>query len=275
MSQNGSAPDRPFPLPAAVAVTAAGIAAMFAAGTALALRSGLGLRAQIALGTLALALPAVAVLGLRPDHWPAVRGASRVAGRTIVLSLLLGGALWVGSAGLMEVQALVAPPTQEYLDGFRALHRALAPSGPWDALVSVLVIAVLPGLCEELVVRGVLLPSLARCLGGGRGPWIAVVVSALLFAAIHRDAFRFLFTFTLGLVFGFVRLRAGSLWPSVCAHASLNTLTFVVAPFVDDPATPYSPSPALGAACLAAGVAVSWPLLRALARNVDSPTPRP
>jgi membrane protease YdiL (CAAX protease family) len=262
-------------LVAAIAVTAAGIAAMVGGGTALALRSGLGLRAQIAIGTLALAFPAVAVLLLQPDLWPAVRGARRVAGRTIGLSVLLGAALWVGSAGLMEVQSLVAPPTPAYLDAFRAIHKALAPNGPLDALVSVLVIAVLPGVCEELVVRGVFLPSLARSLGGGRGAWVAVLVSALLFAAIHLDAFRFLFTFALGLVFGFLRLRAGSLWPSVCGHASLNALTFVVAPFVDDPSKPYTPSPALGAAFLLAGVAVAWPLLQALGGSVDSPPSRP
>jgi membrane protease YdiL (CAAX protease family) len=262
-------------LVAAIAVTAAGIAAMVGGSTALALRSGFGLRTQIAMGTLALALPAVAVLLLRPDLWPAVRGTRRVTGRLIGLSLLLGAALWIGSAGLMEVQSLLVPPTPEYLDAFRAIHRALAPNGPLDTLVSVLVIAVLPGVCEELVVRGVLLPSLDTSLRGGRGTWLAVLVSALLFAAIHLDAFRFLFTFALGLVFGFLRLCSGSLWPSVCAHASLNTLTFVVAPFVDDPTKPYTPSPTLGGAFLLAGVAVAWPLLQALGRRVDSPPSRP
>jgi membrane protease YdiL (CAAX protease family) len=173
------------------------------------------------------------------------------------------------------LQSLLAPPPPEYLDAFRAIHQALAPSGPLDALVSVLVIAVLPGVCEELVVRGVFLPSLAHALGGGRGRWLAILASALLFGAIHLDAYRFLFTFALGAVFGFVRLRTGSLWPSVLAHTGLNTLTFVVAPFVDDPTKPYTPSAALGAACLLAGVSVSWPLLQALARRVDSPTPRP
>ena len=168
----------------------------------------------------------------------------------------------------MEVQSLVAPPPPEYLDAFRAIHQALAPSGPLDALVSVLVIAVLPGVCEELVIRGVFLPSLARSLGEGRG---AVARDPGLGPALRAPSistrFRFLFTFVLGVVFGFLRLRTASLWPSVLAHTCLNTLTFVVAPFVDDPTQPYTPSPALGAACLVAGVAVSWPLLQALGRE--------
>jgi membrane protease YdiL (CAAX protease family) len=272
MRLSGSAPERPFPLTAALAVTAAGIVAMVGGSVWLASHPGLGLRPKIGLGTLLLALPGLVVLLLRPELWPAVRGARHVTGRMAALSLLLGAALWLGSAGLIEVQALVVPPKPEYLEAFRALHRALAPDGPADALVSVLVIAVLPGLCEELVVRGIFLPSLVRRLGQA---WIAILISALLFAVIHLDAYRFLFTFVLGVIFGFLRLASGSLWPSVVAHTSLNTLTFAVAPFVDDPSRPYTPSPALGIACLVAGAVVAWPLLRALGTSVDSPGPRP
>jgi hypothetical protein len=163
---------------------------------------------------------------------------------------------------------------------FRSIHRALAPSGALDALVSVAVIAVLPGVCEELVVRGLLLPSLAATLTGavatpGRrrtfGPAAAVVLSAALFAAMHGDSYRFAFTFGVGLVFGALRLRTGSLWPPVVAHVALNTLTFVIAPLVDEPGQAYAPQPALGLACLLAGAAVAWPLLRALRPSVDSP----
>jgi membrane protease YdiL (CAAX protease family) len=255
-------------------ITLAGIAAMLGGAGTLALHPGLGLRAQIALGTLLLALPALAALGLRPGYWPGVRGERPVARRTLGLSLVLGAALWLASAGLMEVQSLVVPPPPAYLDAFRAIHQALAPRDPLDALVSVLVIAVLPGVCEELVIRGVFLPSLAAW-SLLRASWPAIAVSALLFAAIHLDAYRFLFTLALGLVFGHLRLATASLWPSVVAHASLNALTFVVAPFVDDPGQPYTPSPVLGAACLLAGSAVAWPLLRALGASVDSLPRRP
>ncbi len=267
MSLIGSDRARPFPLLAALALTALGIVAMVGGATSLA-RSGLSLRPQIALGTLFLALPSLAALAVAPRRWPAVAGRP-ATGRMLSLSFLLGAALWVASAGLMEVQSLVAPPSQQYLDAFRALHHALAPRNAADALVSIVVIAVLPGLCEELVVRGVCLPSLAAVLRGGvAGP---VVLTALLFAAIHLDPYRFAFTFALGLVFGLVRLATRSLWPSVVAHLTLNTLTFLVAPFVDDPTQAYTPNAGLGALCLLAGSAVAWPLLGALTRSVDSP----
>jgi len=265
MSPPGSVSPRPLPVALALAVTLLGVGAMFAGG-AFAPRLGFGLRAQIAFGTVLLALPALGALAARPPAWLAAAGRP-LSRRALALSGLLGAALWVGSVGLMELQSAVWPPDPQYLEMFRSLHRALAPSGPLDALVSVAVIAVLPGLCEELVVRGLLLPSLARALTGAG----AVVFSAALFAAMHGDSYRFAFTFVVGLVFGALRLRTGSLWPPVVAHVTLNTLTFLVAPLVDDPEQAYNPQPALGLACLVAGSAVAWPLLRALRPSVDSP----
>jgi membrane protease YdiL (CAAX protease family) len=254
-----------MPIAIALAVTLVGVAAMFGSGV-LAPRLGLGLRAQIAFGTLLLAVPALGALLLRPAARPAAAG-RRLSERALALSGLLGGALWVGSVGLMELQSSVWPPDPAYLELFRSIHRALAPGGPLDALVSVTVIAVLPGVCEELVVRGVLLPSLATALPATG----AVVVSAALFAAMHGDAYRFAFTFVVGLVFGALRLRTGSLWSTVMAHVTLNTLTFLIAPLVDDPSQAYTPQPGLGLACLLAGAAAAWPLLRALGPSVDSP----
>lgn len=249
-------------------VTALGVAAMFASGLlAPRLRLGLGLRGQIAFGTVLLALPALAALVARPPAWRAALGPGVVAHRTAALSTLLGAALWVGSIGLMEMQSLVSPPPPAYLDAFRAIHHALAPRGPLDTLVSLAVIAILPGLCEELVVRGVLLPSLVRPMGAAG----AVVGSAFLFAAMHADPYRFLFTLTVGLVLGVLRLRTGSLWPPIFAHVTLNALTFAIAPLLDDPTQPYTPQPALGLACLVAGAAVAWPLLRALGSEPDRP----
>jgi membrane protease YdiL (CAAX protease family) len=260
-----STPTTPLPPLLAVAVTLVGIAAMLLASVFL-LRQRFGLRTQIGLGTLALAAPALLVVLISGRARRATVGAARLSRRAAVLSVLLGAALWIGSIGLMELQSLLMPPPPQYLDAFRAIHAALAPANLLDGLVSLAVIAVLPGLLEELVVRGVLLPSLVVWM-----PEIAAaLVSATLFAAMHGDVYRFLFTFTIGFVLGLLRLWTGSLWPPVIAHASLNALTFLVAPYVDDPSQAYTPEPLLGIACLVAGCALAWPLLRQLAPHRGS-----
>ncbi len=252
-------PAPPLPPLAAIALTLVGVAAMFLASVFL-LRQRFPLRAQIGLGTLALAVPALIVLLLSDPARRAAVGAG-IARRAAALSVLLGASLWVGSIGLMEVQSLLMPPPPQYLDAFRAIHAALAPANLLDGLLSLVIIAVLPGLFEELVVRGVLLPSLVAWMP----ETAAVLVSATFFAAMHGDLYRFLFTFTIGFVLGLLRLGTGSLWPSVIAHASLNTLTFVIAPFLDDPSQAYTPQPVLGVACLFAGAVFTLPLLRRLA----------
>jgi len=228
---------------------------------------GFGLRALVALGTVLLAIPALGVFVARPAAGRAAVGRGPVAGRTAFLSVLLGAALWVGSIGLMEIQSLVFPPSAETLDFFRRLHAALAPAGVLDGLVSLAVIALLPALSEELVMRGVLLPSLAVWTGPGLG----VYLTAAVFGLIHFDAIRLLFTFVLGLLLGLLRVRTASLWPPVVVHSTLNALTFFIAPLVDDPSQPYTPQPVLGLLCLAAGAALAWPLMSALRPSVDSP----
>ena len=265
MGQDGSGGGRPFPLVQAIVLAALGIAAMLLLTPWLAADLRLGIRATVAAGTLLLGAPALLALALRAQERSAVLGL-RLAGRTAGLCLLLGGTLWVASIGVITVQALFRPPTPEELAVFRRLHAALAPANPLDALVSVAVIALLPALVEELVMRGVLLTSLAARIRAV----FSVVLTAALFAVIH-DPLRLMFAFVLGLVFGLVRLRTASLWPSVVVHATLNTLTFLVAPLVDDPNQPYTPEPLLGTACLLVGAALSWPLLRALRRPPAAP----
>jgi membrane protease YdiL (CAAX protease family) len=254
-------------VPLAVAVTFLGVLAMFGSAW-LTPRLGLtpGIRGQIAFGTILLAVPALGVLAAQPPAWRAVLGPAALTRRTALLCVLLGAALWVGSIGLVEVQSLFRPPTPEELELFRRIHAALRPAGPADFVLSLVVIAVLPALCEELVFRGVLLTSLAARFGAGLG----VILSAAAFGLVHFDPVRPLFALVLGLALGLLRVRSQSLRPSVVVHALFNGLTFLVAPLVDDPKQPYTPQPALGLACLVAGAALAWPLLRAVARKPAS-----
>ena len=106
--------------------------------------------------------------------------------------------------------------------------------------------------------RGVVLPSLRASLGAAG----AIAVSSLLFALSH-DFYRMPFTFVVGVGLGVLRVRSGSLTPSVCAHASLNTITFLTAWALDDSLRAMDdPRPALGGALLLAGLAASVLLLR-------------
>jgi membrane protease YdiL (CAAX protease family) len=285
MGQDGSRPEVASPI-AVLAVTfllfLAGVAGMFGAAQRMA-RLDLGLRAQVAVGTVLFALPVAAALALWPRARRVTLGDLAPGRRTVLLASLLGGALWIASIGLVELQALVRPPRPEELDLFRRLHAALAPHGVLDFLVSLAVIAALPALCEELVMRGALLVALLPAARAVAVPIVppalvprvaasaAVTLTAAAFALIH-DPVRLLFAFALGLALGALRLRTRSLLPPVVCHATLNTLTFVLAPLVDDPAKPYEPQPFLGLGCLVVGLVLAWPVMRALRPRASDDT---
>jgi len=92
-------------------------------------------------------------------------------------------------------------------------------SAPWFVALTV-AIAVGPALGEELLFRGLILGSLAARLPAG----LAVILSAILFGAIHFDALQGSGALLIGLYLGFVTLATGSLWPAIAAHASNNLL---------------------------------------------------
>lgn len=224
------------------------------------LSAGLGLRPMYLLSEIALALPGILLLLVLRRPLAASLSLAPLGGSVALRALGLGATLWVASVGLMAAQSIVWPPEPAYLELFRKIHEALRPSGPLDALLSVAAIAIVPAACEEALLRGILLPSLLRVLGPAAG----VLSSALLFAAIHLDPYRFAFTFVVGIALGVLRLRAGSLLAPILAHALLNTITFAAAPFVDDPTSTEPASPLLATALLVVGTTLSLALLRTL-----------
>lgn len=99
-------------------------------------------------------------------------------------------------------------------------------------LLLVLVVASVGPLVEELLFRGVLLSALMHRWRAG---W-SMAITALLFAVVHLPDLRWHWyalpdLALLALALAWLRLRAGSLWPAVLAHAA-NNLVAVVAWFV-------------------------------------------
>lgn len=255
-----------LPASLALGVAVLGTAAMT---TGLLLGRVLGLHLTLVVSETLLMAPGLLALAL--GGVPLARGLalSILDRRTTLLCMGAGATLWVASLGLLELQYAVWPPPEGYLEAFRRLHEALRPANPFDALLSVLAIAVAPAVCEEILARGICLPSFRHGLGDAG----AVVASAVVFGLMHLDLYRLLFAFAVGLALGVLRLRTGVLVPTILAHATLNTLTFATAPFLDDPAQGLpDPRPLLGAGLLGGGSVATLLLMRTLGPSVDSPS---
>ena len=92
------------------------------------------------------------------------------------------------------------------------------------SLVLVLVTALIVApLVEEIVFRGALL----RALQKGMNTPMAVLISSVLFAAVHTGAIQMTYAFILGLILCIVRLNSRSLWGSVLMHISFNAANFL------------------------------------------------
>jgi sodium transport system permease protein len=83
-----------------------------------------------------------------------------------------------------------------------------------------LVVAVVPALCEELAFRGFILSGL-RHLGHTKR---AIALSSLFFALAHTIFQQSLLAFIMGLVIGYLAVQTGSLLPGVLFHMTHNAL---------------------------------------------------
>ncbi len=97
-----------------------------------------------------------------------------------------------------------------------------------DAIVSsqasgfslVIIGAVFPGIIEESLFRGVLLPAYAH-----KGKWKAIVMTSALFAVLHGQPVAAPTQFAMGLLLGYIFTQSGSIFPCMLYHALHNGIT--------------------------------------------------
>lgn len=121
-----------------------------------------------------------------------------------------------------------------------------------NVIIAALFINLLPALGEEIGWRGWLLPKLLHL-----GPWPAILLSGTIWGLWHAPVILLGYNYpgtpgwlailamigfctVMGGIFGWLRLRGGSVWPAALAHSSLNAaatlyLVFIAQDGVFDP----------------------------------------
>ena len=90
--------------------------------------------------------------------------------------------------------------------------------------INLLMIAVLPALGEEFVFRGILLRLLKEWT---KNIHFAVIISAILFSAMHLQFYGFLPRMMLGVVLGYLFVWSGSIWLPVFVHFTNNAAAVI------------------------------------------------
>lgn len=149
-------------------------------------------------------------------------GLKRVGGRNIVGAVFIGlGAFYVVSAVIEALQEKIIPLPLEIK---RQLREMIVPArGLRPLAVDLIVLALIPALCEEALFRGAVLGALRRL-----GPGAAIVGAALFFGFFHGSLWRVIPTGSLGLAMGLAAWRAGSLWPAILVHLINNMIVIVM-----------------------------------------------
>lgn len=91
--------------------------------------------------------------------------------------------------------------------------------------INLFIVALIPAIGEELLFRGVLLRLLKEMT---KSIHLAVIISALLFSAIHLQFYGFLPRFLLGLILGYSFVFTRNLWVPIFLHFVNNASSVII-----------------------------------------------
>ena len=99
-----------------------------------------------------------------------------------------------------------------------------------EGILSCLAGAILIPICEEILFRGIMLRSMLKMRWH---PWIAILISALIFSAMHGTTFQTIDILPFGIIVGWLYWRTKSLLPGIVIHIVNNSIAFVLPQFVE------------------------------------------
>ncbi|MCR5454944.1 MAG: CPBP family intramembrane metalloprotease [Bacteroidales bacterium] len=108
------------------------------------------------------------------------------------------------------------------------LNKLTKSADPICFVINLLVLAVLPGLSEEMFFRVGLQTRLFGDKTRIQGYW-AAIATAVLFSALHMQFFGFLPRMVLGAILGIMVLYSGNVWYSIAAHFFNNMIAVTIA----------------------------------------------
>ncbi len=165
---------------------------------------------------------------LKRPHWLAVPAA-------VALAIVLHPTATVLQSAVRQLY----PVSENVRPALEKMSALLTTADFWPLL---LVIAVLPAVCEELAFRGFILSGF-RGLGNR---WRAIVCTSLLFGLTHGVLQQSLLASLLGAILAYLAIQSGSILPGMAFHMCHNGLAVANCRITPDIIPP------------------NWPLLRAV-----------
>lgn len=127
--------------------------------------------------------------------------------------LMLGTSMWENAASYIYIALFGMPESNDvaFLDSYFA---DVSPA------VALIVVALIPAVCEELLFRGYLFSSFK----GKKSKVAAVIVTSILFSAIHLDLYKTLPILIMALAFGYITAKTDSVLIPMIFHFINNSM---------------------------------------------------
>lgn len=122
-------------------------------------------------------------------------------------------------AHMPTVDAFAKSMEKSYSENIKAMMSNL--HGGADLIVSLIILALLPALFEELFFRGALQNIFIKWW---KKPLLAILISSLIFSLIHGSIYLFLSRLVLGLALGFMYYETKNIWVNIIAHFLNNAI---------------------------------------------------
>ena len=134
-----------------------------------------------------------------------------VSGKTIALSipLIVAGMIFINLCS----EFIGLPDMMQ--DTFRAMSRNV---------FGIISIAIMAPLVEELLFRGAIQGHLLR---KGMKPVYAILIASAVFGIVHMNPIQIPFAFAIGLIFGWLYYRTGSVVPGLIGHFINNSIATI------------------------------------------------
>ncbi len=97
-------------------------------------------------------------------------------------------------------------------------------AGVISLILTLLIMAVLPAICEESFMRG----AVFSCFRGMKKEWVVVIIIGALFGLLHLDPVRFMNTAILGGMFAYIMIKTNNFILPVLFHFMNNAFATIV-----------------------------------------------
>ncbi len=130
--------------------------------------------------------------------------------------LMMGANMW-GNASSFIYVGLFGMPEQNDMAFLEEYFAGVSP------VMALIVIALIPAVCEELLFRGYLFSSFK----GKKGKVAAVIVTSILFSVIHFDMYKMAPLFIMALAFGYITAKTDSVVIPMIFHFINNSMSVI------------------------------------------------